>query len=35
MDPEIGARLDAFFRPHNAKMFALIGRRFAWGTGAD
>jgi hypothetical protein len=32
MDAEIRARLDAFYRPHNEKLFALLGRRFAWGT---
>jgi hypothetical protein len=27
------AKLDAFFRPHNAELYALIGRSFGWGEG--
>jgi hypothetical protein len=34
MAPDLGARQDAFFQPHNEKLFALIGRRFAWGAGS-
>lgn len=30
-DPEVLARLYEFYRPHNERLSALLGRRFAWG----
>lgn len=31
MPPEVGARLAEYFRPHNARLYELLGREFDWG----
>jgi hypothetical protein len=31
LDPAVRQHLAAFFRPHNERLFALLGRRFEWG----
>ncbi|MDJ0789594.1 MAG: sulfotransferase domain-containing protein [Myxococcota bacterium] len=34
IEPETQERLDAFFRPHNERLFELLGRRLPWGRPA-
>jgi len=34
LEPETRRRLEAFYRPHNERLFALLGRRLPWARGA-
>jgi hypothetical protein len=35
LDPEVAARLRAFFEPYNKRLYEVIGRDLGWGTGVS